>query len=198
MAGMASSGPQANSVRFPLGFAENPEGISPPTRDGVVLDGASIHGEGTGRQALRDIVSIQLWPFGKDAGREGFCDIRFRDGALLRIFSLNAGAGECGLAYAGFLRRLHGALDADTRTHIAFLDGMPGPGACLIAVGGLFGTVVMAGSLYKAATAGPVWLIGTLPWLAAMAAYSVWRYKASGPHVYSPDCLPAHALPHAG
>ena len=203
MMDMASAAPDAPG-RFPIGFVENPGSFlnARKIQEGVELDGESIRcGEGVVR-ALLDIASIQLWPFqGGDDPDSGRCDIRFTDGTMLTITSMGRSGGisrERDLAYAEFLGRLHAALDAEARARIAFLDGIQGGGAALIAVAVLFCGPVIAFCLYAAATRGLVWLLGLVPSIAAIAAFAVWYRRRPRPNLYSPERLPAHVLPRAG
>jgi hypothetical protein len=201
MIGMDSATPQGSAVPYPIGFVENPGHIVNPRKiqEGVALDGTSIRCGDTGAKSLLDIVSIQLWPFcGSDGPNFGRCEIRFSDGASLSITSMGrSGAitGERDLAYAAFLGRLHAALNAEARARIAFLDGLQGGGSALIAIAVLFCGPAIGFCLYAAATRGPVWLLGLVPSVAAIAGFTVWYRKKPRSSLYSPDHLPPHVLP---
>jgi hypothetical protein len=171
-------------------------------QEGVVLDGLSIACDGFSAKRLSDIVSIQLWPFvngdGADSGR---CDIRFADGTILSITGMgHSGAitRERDLAYAAFLHSLHRALNAEGRARIAFLDGMQGGAAGLIAIAVLFCGPVIGFTLYASATRGPIWLLGLTPALAGIIGVSVWYWNMRRPNLYSPDNLPSYVLPASG
>jgi hypothetical protein len=201
MIGMDSEAPQDTPGQLPIGFVENPGRLINirMIQEGVELDGPSIRWGDTRREALLDIVSIQLWPFhGSDGPDFGRCDIRFTGGVLLRITSMGrsgATTRKRDLAYAAFLVHLHAALSAEARARIAFLDGIQGGAAAFIAIAILFCGPVIAFSLYAAATRGLVWLLALIPSVAAIAGFSMWYRKRPRPNFYSPDRLPPHVLP---
>ncbi len=201
MNGMDSATPQGAPAQFPIGFVENPGRFTNPRKiqEGVELDGQYLRCGDTSGKALLDIVSIQLWPFhnsdGPDSGR---CDICFIGGAIVSITSMGRSGAitrERDLAYAAFLGRLHGALNAEARARIDFLDGIQGGGAALIAIAVLFCGPVVVFSLYASATRGLVWLLGLVLPIAAISAFSIWYRKRPRPNLYSPDRLPPHVLP---
>ena len=200
MDGMNSATPEGAPSRFPIGFVENPGRLTNlrKIQEGVTLEGSSIRCGDTSGKALLDIVSIQVWPFYESDGpASGYCEIRFTGGALLRITSMGrygAVTRERDLAYAAFLCRLHAALNAEARARIAFLDGIQGGGG-LITIAVLFCGPVIVFSLYSAATRGLAWLLGLLPPVVAIAAFSIWYQKRPRPNLYSPDHLPPHVLP---
>jgi len=192
----------ADLRRYPLGYRENSRRWSSLHRfeEGVVLDGDVIGwGEGR-RKSLHAITTIRLRPFEADEGPKwACCDIRFDDGTLVAITSSGrhgAISNERNIAYAEFLHELHARFDAADRERIAFRDGIARTGRRMIfnALGvALPGTIL---GCYVAFSTGPIYYLGLSVFTLAVGTVLLYGgIKDFRSKVYSPDRVPAHALP---
>ena len=200
----AAALPPPESIRYPLGYHDNPGRMSLFQRrqEGVTLHANELEWGDGKRKALGAITSITLRPYdqtGNEGPKWAACTIRFDDGNRVAISSYGlhgAITAERDAAYIAFVRDLHSRLDANTRRRIAFRDGITRTGRreLLSAFGLCFPGAILG--VYVAFTSGPIYYLGITIFLgAAGAVLLIAGLKDLRSGIYDPGNLPAHALP---
>jgi hypothetical protein len=152
------------------------------------------------RRAFADIDSIRLQVVHvHKSGDYGICEIRFRDGLVLRILASTAHGfadDDRSAAYAACMRDLHGRLAASgaatIRYHAGTTDTAHTAGVAIMVVAGLLfvGTPIVIFLMVR-----KLEVLGIL--LAAVAfIWPFWRkLEVNAPRPYSPQAVPADLLP---